>query len=78
MLVGTLAWYSLIHLQPDEIDSVLAELRRVMAPGGVLQDGPSDNDLRTYQLTGNCDSVWLSVYRGSRHGRDIRYLCQLA
>lgn len=38
-LVGILAWYSLIHLPPDDIDSVLVELRRVMATGGTLVAG---------------------------------------
>ncbi len=38
-LVGILAWYSLIHLLPDEIDGVLVELRRAMEPGGALVAG---------------------------------------
>jgi SAM-dependent methyltransferase len=33
---GVLAWYSLIHFVPAEIDGVLAELRRVLVPGGRL------------------------------------------
>ncbi|MEU8327606.1 class I SAM-dependent methyltransferase [Micromonospora sp. NPDC048839] len=33
---GILAWYSLIHLPPEEFDGVLAEFRRAMAPGGKL------------------------------------------
>lgn len=33
---GILAWYSLIHIQPDRIPPILLELRRVMAPGGTL------------------------------------------
>jgi ubiquinone/menaquinone biosynthesis C-methylase UbiE len=45
---GLLAWYSLIHLQPDEIDGVLVELRRVLAPGAPLVvgffDGLDDAD----------------------------------
>ncbi len=36
---GVLAWYSLIHLPPDAIDPVLAELRRVTATGGILVVG---------------------------------------
>lgn len=43
-VAGILAWYSLIHLPPDDLDGVLAELRRVMAPDGRLVvgffDGP--------------------------------------
>jgi SAM-dependent methyltransferase len=38
-LAGVLAWYSLIHLAPAEIDLVLRELRRVLAPGGSLLIG---------------------------------------
>ncbi|SCL59079.1 Ubiquinone/menaquinone biosynthesis C-methylase UbiE [Micromonospora eburnea] len=35
-IAGILAWYSLIHLPPQDIDGVLAEFRRAMAPGGKL------------------------------------------
>lgn len=38
-LVGILAWYSLIHLLPADIDGVLVELRRAMEPGGALVAG---------------------------------------
>ncbi|MEV4118751.1 class I SAM-dependent methyltransferase [Micromonospora sp. NPDC049645] len=33
---GVLAWYSLIHLPPRELDGVLKEFRRVLAPAGRL------------------------------------------
>ncbi|WP_432534291.1 class I SAM-dependent methyltransferase [Kineococcus arenarius] len=36
---GVLAWYSLIHLDPARVDVALAEIRRVMAPGGALVVG---------------------------------------
>ncbi|QXC62236.1 methyltransferase domain-containing protein [Aquihabitans sp. G128] len=36
---GLLSWYSLIHLPPDELDPVLAELRRVLAPGATAVVG---------------------------------------
>lgn len=36
---GVLAWYSLIHLRPEQLDPVLIELRRVIAPGGALVVG---------------------------------------
>ena len=36
---GLLAWYSLIHLPPDDLDAVLAELRRAIAPAGTLVAG---------------------------------------
>ena len=35
-LAGALAWYSLIHLPTDELPAVLAELARVLRPGGHL------------------------------------------
>ncbi|MFK0191920.1 class I SAM-dependent methyltransferase [Kitasatospora sp. NPDC090308] len=38
-LGAILARYSLIHLPPAELPSVLAELRRVLAPGGLLLTG---------------------------------------
>lgn len=43
-VAGILAWYSLIHVSPDELDDVLAELRRVMTPGGALVAGFFDGD----------------------------------
>ncbi len=43
-VAGILAWYSLIHLRPDEIDDVVAELRRATATGGTLVVGFFDCD----------------------------------
>lgn len=43
-VAGILAWYSLIHVPPDDLDGVLAELRRAMAPGGTLVAGFFDGD----------------------------------
>ena len=43
-VAGILAWYSLIHLPPDDLDGVLAELRRAMAPAGRLVVGFFDGD----------------------------------
>lgn len=43
-LAGVLTWYSLIHLEPGQVDGVLATIRHVLMPGGVLVvgffDGP--------------------------------------
>jgi SAM-dependent methyltransferase len=41
---GILAWYSLIHVSPADLDGVLIELRRTMAPGGTLVTGFFDGD----------------------------------
>lgn len=43
-IAGILTWYSLIHVPPDDLDGVLAELRRVMIPGGTLVVGFFDGD----------------------------------
>jgi ubiquinone/menaquinone biosynthesis C-methylase UbiE len=43
-IAGILAWYSLIHLPPQDLDGVLAEFRRVMTPAGTLVIGFFDGD----------------------------------
>jgi ubiquinone/menaquinone biosynthesis C-methylase UbiE len=43
-IAGILAWYSLIHVPPDDLGGVLAELRRAMAPAGTLVAGFFDGD----------------------------------
>ena len=43
-VAGILAWYSLIHLPPPELDGMLAEFRRAIAPGGRLVVGFFDGD----------------------------------
>ncbi|GAA0805896.1 class I SAM-dependent DNA methyltransferase [Spirilliplanes yamanashiensis] len=43
-LAGILAWYSLIHLPPDDLDGVLAGFRRALAGGGALVIGFFDGD----------------------------------
>jgi SAM-dependent methyltransferase len=43
-LDGVLAWYSLIHLTPDELPPVLAEIARVLSPQGHLLLGFFDGD----------------------------------
>ena len=41
---GILAWFSLIHLPPDDLDGVLAEFRRALAPAGTVVIGFFDGD----------------------------------
>jgi ubiquinone/menaquinone biosynthesis C-methylase UbiE len=43
-VAGILAWYSLIHLPPGDLDGVLAELRRALALAGTLVVGFFDGD----------------------------------
>lgn len=38
-VAGVLAWFSLIHLPPADLDGVLAEFRRVLASAGTLVVG---------------------------------------
>jgi trans-aconitate methyltransferase len=43
-VAGILAWYSLIHLPPHDLDNVLAEFRRALAPAAALVVGLVDGD----------------------------------
>nr|WP_231390441.1 class I SAM-dependent methyltransferase [Nocardia sp. CNY236] len=43
-VAGILAWFSLIHVPPQELDGVLAEFHRVMTPAGALVVGFFDGD----------------------------------
>ncbi|MFF5179716.1 class I SAM-dependent DNA methyltransferase [Micromonospora sp. NPDC000316] len=43
-LAGILAWYSLIHLPPQEFDGVLATFRRAISPSGMLVLGLFEGD----------------------------------
>jgi SAM-dependent methyltransferase len=43
-VAGLLAWYSLIHLAPAELDDALAGFHRILAPGGVIVAGLVDGD----------------------------------
>jgi hypothetical protein len=38
-VAGILAWYSLIHLSPQDLDGVFTEFRRIIAPAGSLVVG---------------------------------------
>jgi SAM-dependent methyltransferase len=43
-LSGILAWYSLIHCEPSELDGIFAEFRRALIPDGRLVVGFFDGD----------------------------------
>lgn len=43
-VAGILAWFSLIHVPPSDLDGVLAELRRTMVTGGALVAGFFEGD----------------------------------
>ena len=43
-LAGVLAWFSLIHLDPGDLDDALAAIRRLTVPGGVLVVGMFEGD----------------------------------
>lgn len=43
-VAGILSWYSTIHLPPPELDRVLAEFRRLLAPAGSLVIGFFDSE----------------------------------
>jgi ubiquinone/menaquinone biosynthesis C-methylase UbiE len=43
-IAGILAWYSLIHVPPNDLDSVLVELRRVATSGAKLVVGFFEGD----------------------------------
>lgn len=43
-VAGILAWYSTIHLPPPQLDQVLAEFHRLLAPSGVVVVGFFDSE----------------------------------
>ena len=43
-VAGMLAWYSTIHLPPEELDRMFAETRRLLASSGMLVAGFFDSD----------------------------------
>jgi SAM-dependent methyltransferase len=62
-LAGALAWYSLIHTPPAELPPVVAELARVLAPGGRLLTGFQVGDERRHITHGYGHDVSLAAYR---------------
>jgi SAM-dependent methyltransferase len=67
-LAGAVCWYSIIHLPPGALDPVLAELARVLEPGGQLllafQAGAGDP---VHRLDAHGTGLALTSYR---HGVD--------
>ena len=59
---GVLAWYSLIHCNPDELTSALKEIKRVVKPGGsvllAFQVGAGQRMIENAYQTGKSMVAW--------------------
>ncbi|MFJ7218609.1 class I SAM-dependent methyltransferase [Amycolatopsis sp. NPDC098790] len=62
-LTGALAWYSLIHTPPEQLPVVVAELARVLAPGGRLLTAFQVGDERLHIPRGYGHEVSFDAYR---------------
>ncbi|MGW3996829.1 class I SAM-dependent DNA methyltransferase [Amycolatopsis sp. NPDC004772] len=62
-LAGAVAWYSLIHTPPAELPPVVAELARVLAPGGRLLTGFQVGDERRHITHSYGHDVSFDAYR---------------
>ncbi|MFG2720142.1 methyltransferase domain-containing protein [Streptomyces sp. NPDC048416] len=65
-LAGLLAWYSLIHVPDDELDTVLGHFHRVLRPGGPLLLGFHVGDearLKTQGYGGHPMKVYVHLRR---------------
>jgi SAM-dependent methyltransferase len=62
-LAGALAWYSLIHTPPERLAPVVAELARVLAPGGRLLTAFQVGDEHRRITNGYGRDVVLDAYR---------------
>jgi SAM-dependent methyltransferase len=62
-LAGALAWYSLIHTPPEQLPLVVAELTRVLAPGGRLLAAFQVGDELRHIANGYGHAVSLDAYR---------------
>ncbi|OKJ94616.1 methyltransferase [Streptomyces sp. CB03234] len=65
VLGGLVAWYSLIHIEPEHVPGVLAEFHRVLAPGGhlLLAFQVGDEPLRMTEAFGR--TIALDFHRWS-------------
>jgi len=62
-LAGALAWYSLIHTPPEQLPGLVAELARVLAPGGRLLTAFQVGDERRHVSQGYGHEVSFDAYR---------------
>ena len=62
-LAGALAWYSLIHTPPEQLPGLVAELARVLAPGGRLLTAFQVGDERRHVSRGYGHEVSFDAYR---------------
>jgi SAM-dependent methyltransferase len=62
-LAGALTWYSLIHTPPEQLPLIVAELVRVLAPGGRLLTAFQVGDERKHITHGYGHDVALDAYR---------------
>jgi SAM-dependent methyltransferase len=62
-LGGLVAWYSIIHTPPERLPAVLAELHRVLRPGGELLLGFQAGDERVHLEHAYGHDLALDAYR---------------
>jgi SAM-dependent methyltransferase len=62
-LAGAVAWYSLIHTPPERLPAVVADLARVLAPGGRLLTAFQVGDERRRITNGYGRDVSFDAYR---------------
>jgi SAM-dependent methyltransferase len=62
-LAGLVAWFSIIHLPPDDLPVAFAEFRRVLAPGGHLQLAFQVGDERVRLTQAYGHEIALDAYR---------------
>ncbi|WP_326835821.1 class I SAM-dependent methyltransferase [Amycolatopsis rhabdoformis] len=62
-VAGALAWYSLIHTPPERLPVLVAELARVLVPGGRLLTGFQVGAERRHLTQGYGHDISLDAYR---------------